>query len=127
MARNIEQRRKTSSLGGTAFWMQNLATSLASPLMSRPLACGIAGGQRRDQRVVEQQPELLGHHAPDAFARQLIGRVIADQRDAARDDGLVDVVDAVGGQEQQAVEILEHAQEHADHGVGIDVVVRLRM
>ena len=42
------------------------------------------------------------------------------QRETIR---LVDVVHPVGGEKQQAVEILQHAQEHADHGVHGDAVV----
>ena len=66
--------------------------------------------QRPDQGVVEPERELLRHDAPDAFARRLVRRMEADQRDAARDDGLVDVVDTIGGEEQQAVEIFQYTR-----------------
>jgi hypothetical protein len=61
--------------------------------------------------------------APDALPDNWLRRREADHRDAARDNGFVDVVDAVGGQEQQAVEVFEHAQEDTDDGVHRDVVV----
>jgi hypothetical protein len=55
--------------------------------------------------------------------RVVVRRIIFDQGDAARDDGFVDVVDAIGREKQQPVEIFEHAQEHADDGVHGDIVV----
>jgi hypothetical protein len=45
------------------------------------------------------------------------------ERDAARHNGFVDVVHPVGGQEEQAVEVLEHAQEHADDRIHRHVVL----
>ena len=70
-----------------------------------------------DERLVERQIELPRHDAPNAPARVVVGRIIFDQRDAARNDGFVYVVDAIGREKQQPVEIFEHAQEHADDGV----------
>ena len=84
---------------------------------------GKAAGQFVHQRGVKRQAKLLAHHRPDAPAVVVLGWVKADQGDAARDNRLVDVVHPVGGEKQQAVEILQHAQEHADHGVHGDIVV----
>ena len=96
--------------------------------LGQPFDVAAAGtGEDRDQfvqqRVIDLQRELLQHHLPYPAPRFAIGRVIADHGDAAGDDGLVDVVHPIGGEKQQAVEIFQHAQEHADHGVHGDVVV----
>jgi len=44
-------------------------------------------------------------------------------RDAAR-ERLVEPAHAVGGQEQDALVVLEQADEDADHGVALDVALR---
>jgi hypothetical protein len=107
------------------FWLQYLATSLASPLMSRPVASGKISGSCIKQRRIKHQAELIGHHPPNFPAIVACRRMKLDQRDTARNDGFVDVIDPVGGQEEQAVEILQHAQEDADDGIHRDVVVTL--
>ena len=40
----------------------------------------------------------------------------------ARDKGFVERLDAVSGEEEDALEVLEEAEEDADEGVAVDVV-----
>jgi hypothetical protein len=105
--------------------LAELGHQLAQALDVATTGVGVDAGQGMEVGLRELERKLFGHDLPDALARGRVGGLVADQRDAARHDGFVDVVDAVRGQEEQAVEVLEHAQEHADHGVGGDVVAAL--
>ena len=53
------------------------------------------------QGSVNVQLKLLGHHLPYLAACVALRRVELDQCDAAGNDGFVDVIDAVGSQEEQ--------------------------
>jgi len=87
-SRKIEQRLNASSEGLTS--LCNIATSLAKPLISRPLA---AGRLRSCSSSRYRQPaELLRHD------RQILRRVASgdrfDQGDTAGHNGFIDIVDA---------------------------------
>src|SRR6266702_3918152 len=85
--------------------------------------CRKGSDQSIQKPAIDRQSELPGHDGPYLPARRVIRRNKFDQRDAARDDRLIDIVDAVGGQEKQTIEIFQDPQEDADHGVHRDIVV----
>ena len=51
--------------------------------------------------------------------------MVADQCNTTGNDGLVDVIDSVCGEKQQAVKVFQYAQEHTDDGVRSDIVIVL--
>ena len=134
------QHRWVEELGGMNIFFVFDDGSLATPPLSGTILPGItrdsiitlARGEGRivreerysiEQWRIDREAELVGHHSPYLAARIVVRRMELDQRDAARDDGFVDVVDTIGGEEQQAVEIFQHAQKHADHRIHGHVVL----
>lgn len=60
---------------------------------------------------------------PDLRAAVDVERFVGECDRNARVEGLVETAHAVGGQEHDAVVLLEQPQEDADHRVAVDVVV----
>jgi len=77
---------------------------------------GVGPQQRLDQPVTQLGAELRRLPPPQAPRIVLARRLVVDGGDAARQDGIVDIADAVGGHEQQAIEVLQRAQELGDDG-----------
>lgn len=69
-----------------------------------------------------QRFQLVDEHLPHSFLR-LDAQLAVPQPDVdARGEGGVEGCDAVGGKEEDALEVFEHAEEDANEGVAADVV-----
>ncbi len=66
--------------------------------------------------------DFVEEHLPDGSLG--LGREFAvAQRDVdARLEGVVEGLDAVGGEEEDALEVFEEAEEDGDEGVAVDVL-----
>jgi hypothetical protein len=125
MPRNTAHCAKACVDSGTPLRRQYLLVSLSSSLMSRPDRRGYSTTSCSTTSDGSADAELRRQRRPQPPRVVAPGRVVGDDGDAAREDGVVDVADPVGGHEQQAAEVFERAQELGDDGVVLQVVVAL--
>ena len=86
-------------------------------------AVDVVRGEAGDVEFVGGEAGVLEEVAPDGGAAVPGVRLVVQRDRDAGVEGLVEAADAVSGEEHDAVVLLEQAQEDADHGVAVDVVV----
>ena len=84
----------------------------------------VVGGEVVDVETACVELRVREQVGPDLLAAGGVERLVGERDGDARVEGLVEAAHAVGGEEHDAVVLLEQPQEDADHGVAVDVVVR---
>ena len=89
--------------------------------LGEAIVVGVSEGDGAD---AVELAHALQEHGPDGLAG-LVGELGVTEGDVdAGLEGVVEGFDAVGGEEEDALEVLEQAQEDGDEGVAVDILHR---